>query len=124
MNTGSSRKSAAVRRGFPAAIVVAAAITLTATGAQAATATHIHRALCTNTSLNINYNGTSIQCYVGTGNITVAIPRVSRVTTGNNTGSLTVTSGQSHSITHFKPHEIISFRLPGAEITHIDISSS
>jgi hypothetical protein len=126
MNTGSSR-GATIRRGLTATVMMAAAglTTLGATAAQAATtmpATHIHKAACTNTTLNVARTIGSRECFRGTGAIKVDIPFVKEVTTGDNTGWLTVSERHESLLIHFKPHRVLSFLLPGgAKITVIDI---
>jgi hypothetical protein len=122
--------SSKVRRiTMPAAALAAAAITAGAAlpaSASTATSSAIRPVTCRSTTFNVFYgNGREI-CYEGTGQIMTHIGPVSRISTGENTGSFELTvHGTSFVFVYFNPGLIVGYpQGDQAELVMIDITGA
>jgi hypothetical protein len=102
-------------------ITAAAACTLATTAAAgAATSAAIHKTPCTRASLAVYYETNHKECFSGVGDITVRIPHVTRITTGSNAGSMSVSASHSNGVIAYRMHETIGFSPSrNAELTRI-----
>jgi hypothetical protein len=105
------------------ALGMAAGLAGTADAAGAAPA-KVRKVPCRSWTFDVTYNGGHRACYEGVGLLRVRLPRVRRITTGENAGffSLQGTNPPSAISVHFRPHETFVPTRPSTELRVIDIT--
>jgi hypothetical protein len=88
-----------------------------------AAATAIRKVRCRSYTFNV-YTTRGESCFEGIGTIRLHIKNVREITTGENTGNLTVVRGHAHQLVFFSRHEAFAFPPPYPELVLLSIKAT